>query len=62
MKYNLRTVVILVAIGTISWLVAGIIAVALNLDAKIIWTCVAGAILGATGIRYTIRRNKRTVI
>lgn len=58
MKSNFRTIVTLVAIGTICWLVAATVAVALNLDAKIIWTCVLGATLGATGIRYTIRRNK----
>ena len=58
MTTRLRSVVTLVVIGTICWVIAGVIALAVNADAKIIWTCVAGAGLGLTGIRYTIRRNR----
>jgi glycopeptide antibiotics resistance protein len=36
-----------------------VIALAAGADAKIIWTCVVGAVLGAMGIRYSIRRNNR---
>ncbi len=59
---RLRSVVTLVAIGTICWLVAGIIAILLGADAKVIWTCIFGAVLGTTGIRYTIRRSRRSGI
>ena len=59
---HLRTVVTLVAIGTICWLVAGIIAIVLGAESKVIWTCLAGAVLGTVGIRYTIRRSKRSGI
>jgi hypothetical protein len=59
---HLRTVVTLVAIGTICWLVAGIIAIVLGAESKIIWTCLAGAVLGTVGIRYTIRRSRRSGI
>ena len=59
MSTNIRSVVTLVAIGTICWLIAGVIALAMNADAKVIWTCVFGALLGATGIRYSIRRARR---
>ena len=62
MASNIRSVVILVAIGTICWLVAGIVALAMNADAKVIWTCVFGAGFGVTGIRYSIRRARRTGI
>ncbi len=62
MESNIRSVVTLVAIGTICWLVAGVVALAMNADAKVIWTCVFGAVLGATGIRYSIRRARRTGI
>jgi hypothetical protein len=41
---------------------AGVIALAAGADAKYIWTCVVGAALGLTGIRYSIRRNKRSEI
>lgn len=62
MESNIRSVVTLVAIGTICWLVAGVVALAMNADAKVIWTCVFGAGLGATGIRYSIRRARRSAI
>ena len=60
MTTRLRNALTLVAIGTICWVVAGVIALASNADAKIIWTCISGAILGLIGIRYTIRRERRS--
>jgi hypothetical protein len=62
MTTRLRNAVTLVAIGTTCWVVAGVIALAVNADAKVIWTCVSGAALGLTGIRYTIRRERRSGI
>jgi uncharacterized membrane protein YiaA len=62
MESNIRSVVTLVAIGTICWLVAGVVALAMNADAKVIWTCAFGALLGAVGIRYSIRRSRRSGI
>lgn len=62
MASNIRSVVTLVAIGTICWLVAGVVALAMNADAKVIWTCAVGAALGVNGIRYSIRRARRTGI
>jgi len=59
MESNIRSVVTLITIGTICWLVAGVFALAMNADAKIIWTCIFGAVLGASGIRYSIRRARR---
>lgn len=59
---KVRTVVILITIGTIAWLVAGAIALVIGTESKIIWTCVLGATLGAIGVRYSIRRAKRSGI
>jgi hypothetical protein len=39
-----------------------VVALAAGAEAKIIWTCVVGAALGLTGIRYSVRRNKRDAI
>jgi hypothetical protein len=44
------------------WVVAGVIALAVNAEAKVIWTTVMGAGLGLIGIRYTIRRDRRSGI
>ena len=58
-KSTIKSVVTLVAIGTICWVAAGVIALATIADAKIVWTCVTGAGLGVLGIIYSVRRNRR---
>ncbi len=62
MTTRLRNVVTLVAIGTSCWIAAGVISIAVGANSKIIWTCVSGTALGLFGIRYTIRRNRRSGI
>ena len=62
MTTRLRNAVTLVAIGIMCWVIAGVISVAVGADAKVIWTCVMGAGLGLVGIRYTIRRDRRSGI
>jgi hypothetical protein len=62
MTTRLRNAITLVAIGTICWVVAGVIALAVDAEAKVIWTCISGALLGLIGIRYTIRRERRSGI
>ncbi|HEX7404963.1 MAG TPA: DUF2530 domain-containing protein [Candidatus Nanopelagicaceae bacterium] len=59
MAQNVRSVVSLLTVGTVLWLVAGVIALAVNAQTKILWTCLAGVILGLIGIRYTIHRARR---
>jgi hypothetical protein len=61
-KSTIASVVTLVSIGTICWIAAGVVALAVGSDAKIVWTCVVGAALGATGIRYSVRRNRKSAI
>ena len=62
MASHTRSVVTLIAIGSICWLAAGVVAIAAGAESKIIWTCVVGALLGALGVRYTVRRSRRTGI
>jgi len=62
MTTRLRNAITLVAIGITCWVVAGVIALAVDADAKVIWTCISGAVLGLIGIRYTIRRERRSGI
>lgn len=61
-KSSIKTVVILTAIGTIAWLIAGMFAITFDYDSKYVWTCIAGAVLGFVGIRYSIRRDRRSGI
>lgn len=62
MAQNVRSVVALLSIGTIAWIVAGVIALAVNAQSKIVWTCLSGAALGVMGITYTIRKARKTGI
>ena len=62
MASNIKNVVTLIAVGTISWIGAGAVALVIDAESKIIWTCVVGAVLGVMGIRYTIRRSRRSGI
>jgi uncharacterized membrane protein HdeD (DUF308 family) len=61
-KSTITSVVTLVSIGTVCWIAAGVIAIAVGAESKIIWTCVVGAALGVTGIRYSVRRNRKSAI
>ena len=61
-KSTISSVVTLVSIGTICWVAAGVVALAAGAESKIIWTCVVGALLGVTGIRYSVRRNRKSGI
>ena len=62
MASNIKSVVTLIAAGTIAWIGAGVVALAMDAELKIIWTCVVGALLGVIGIRYSIRRSRRSGI
>ncbi len=62
MAQNVRSVVLQLSLAVSAWVVAGLIAILANAQAKIIWTCVSGALLGLVGITYTIRRARRSGI
>lgn len=61
-KSTITSVVTLVSIGTICWIAAGVIALAIGAESKVLWTCAVGAALGLIGIRYSIRRNRKSEI
>ena len=58
-RSELSQTITVIVTGIIAWLVAAVIAIAIGARAEIIWTCVVGALLGATGLRYSIRRARR---
>ena len=62
MASNIKSVVTLIAAGTIAWIAAGVVAVVIGAESKVIWSCIVGALLGVTGIRYSIRRSRRSGI
>ena len=61
-KSEINSVVTLITLGTIAWVIAGLYFAITDSESKLIWTCVAGAVLGAWGIRYSKRRAARSGI
>jgi uncharacterized membrane protein YjjB (DUF3815 family) len=59
---EIKSVVTLITLGTIAWVIAGLYFVITSAESKMAWTCVAGAALGAWGIRYSKRRAERSGI
>ena len=62
MSSEIKSVVTLISFGTAAWVIAGLVLAITGAEAKVIWTCVAGAVLGAWGIRYSKRRAARSGI
>lgn len=62
MAQYVRSVVKLLSLGIIAWIIAGVIAIVVDAETKVIWTCFMGAVLGLIGMLYTIRRARRTGI
>lgn len=61
-KAALPQAVTVIIVGIVLWVAATVIAIAVGAIAKIIWTCIVGAALGLVGLRYTIRRARRSGI
>lgn len=59
-KSTIGQVVFWVTLGIIAWAVAAVVLLATGADGKYIWTCIVGIALGALGIPYAIRRNRRS--
>ncbi len=62
MAQYVRSVVKLLSFGIFAWVIAGVIAVLIGAEGKVIWTCVMGAFLGILGLIYTVRRAGRSGI
>jgi len=62
MSSEIKSVVTLISFGTAAWVIAAIVCLITGAESKVIWTCVAGALLGVWGIRYSKRRAKRSGI
>ncbi len=61
-KSEIKSVVTLITFGTVAWVIAGAYLLITGAESKVIWTCVAGAVLGTWGIRYSKRRAARSGI
>ena len=48
--------------GIVLWIIALVFAIVMNADTDVLWICVIGAVLGAIGLRYTIKRGRKGVL
>jgi hypothetical protein len=55
----MRSVLLIISLGVTAWVVAGVIALLVGAESKILWTCLFGTILGLIGLRSSIRRASK---
>ncbi len=55
----MKEAIFVIAMGIVLWIIALVFAIVMNAQTNVLWICVAGAVLGAIGLRYTIRRGRR---
>jgi len=48
--------------GIVLWIIALVFAIVMNADSNVLWICVIGAVLGAIGLRYTIKRGRKGLL
>jgi uncharacterized membrane protein YjjB (DUF3815 family) len=51
--------IFIIAMGIVLWIIAFVFAVVMNADSNVLWICVIGAVLGAVGLRDTIKRGRK---
>lgn len=58
----MKSAVTVIVIGISAWIAALVVALSVHAQAKVIYTCLIGIALGLIGIRYTMRRSRRSGI
>jgi hypothetical protein len=56
----MRQAIFVIALGIVLWIIALVFAIVMKAEQKIISICIVGALLGVIGLRYTIRRGRRS--
>ena len=59
---KLKEAIFVIALGIVLWIIAFVFAIVMNADTNILWICVIGAVLGAIGLRYTIKRGRKGLL
>jgi glycopeptide antibiotics resistance protein len=58
----MKEAVFVISMGIVLWIIALVFAIVMNADTNVLWICVIGAVLGAIGLRYTIKRGRKGVL
>ena len=58
----MKEAVFVISMGIVLWIIALVFAIVMNADTNVLWICVIGAVLGAIGLRYTIKRGRKGLL
>ncbi len=58
----MKEAIFVISMGIVLWIIALVFAIVMNADSNILWICVIGAVLGAIGLRYTIKRGRKGLL
>ena len=58
----MKEAIFVISMGIVLWIIALVFAIVMNADTDVLWICVIGAVLGAIGLRYTIKRGRKGVL
>ena len=59
---NMKEAIFVISMGIVLWIIAFVFAIVMNADSNVLWICVIGAVLGAIGLRYTIKRGQKGLL
>jgi uncharacterized membrane protein YjjB (DUF3815 family) len=58
----MKEAIFVISMGIVLWIIALVFAIVMNADSNVLWICVIGAVLGAIGLRYTIKRGRKGLL
>ena len=58
----MKEAIFVISMGIVLWIIALVFAIVMNADTNVLWICVIGAMLGAIGLRYTIKRGRKGLL
>ena len=58
----MKEAIFVISMGIVLWIIALVFAIVMNAGSNVLWICVIGAVLGAIGLRYTIKRGRKGVL
>ena len=58
----MKEAIFVISMGIVLWIIALVFAIVMNADTNVLWICVIGAVLGAIGLRYTIKRVRKGLL
>ena len=58
----MKEAIFVISMGIVLLIIALVFAIVMNADTNVLWICVIGAVLGAIGLRYTIKRGRKGVL